>query len=46
MRGQCVEEVRNIIGVELVGQRAVVEGVRITGYRADVKIAFVVEEVT
>jgi flavin-binding protein dodecin len=43
---KAAKAVRNIVGVELVGQTAVVEGGRITEYRADVKIAFVVEEVT
>lgn len=43
---KATETVRNIVGVELVGQTAVVEGSRITQYRADVKIAFIVEEVT
>jgi len=43
---KAAETVRNIVGVELVGQTAVVEGDRITDYRADVKIAFVVEEAT
>jgi len=43
---KAARTVRNIVGVELVGQTAVVEGGHITQYRADVKIAFVVEEVT
>lgn len=43
---KAAKTVRNIMGVELVSQTAVVEDGRITQYRANVKIAFVVEEVT
>lgn len=42
---KAAKTIRNIMGVELVGQTAVVENGRITQYRANVKIAFVVEEV-
>jgi hypothetical protein len=41
---KAAKTVRNIVGVELVGQTAVVEGGRIIEYRANVKIAFVVGE--
>jgi len=42
---KAAKTVRNIVGVELVGQTAVVEAGRITEYRANVKIAFVVGEI-
>ncbi len=35
--------VRNIVGVEIVGMTAKVEGGEISEYRADVKVAFLVE---
>lgn len=41
---KAAETVRHIVGVEVVGQTAVVEDGRITEYRANMKVAFVVEE--
>jgi hypothetical protein len=43
---KAAKTVRNIVGVELISQTAVVEDGRITQYRSDVRLAFVVEEVT
>jgi flavin-binding protein dodecin len=39
------ETVRGITGLDMINQTAVVEGGDIVEYRADVKIAFMVEEV-
>ena len=46
--GQAVKRasktVKNISGVDLIGQSARVEGGKVVEYRANVKIAFVVED--
>ena len=44
--GRAAKTVRNIRGVDVLGWTGKVEGGRIVEYRADVKISFVVEEVT
>lgn len=43
---RAAKTVRNIRGVDVLGWTGKVEGGRIAEYRADVKISFVVEEVT
>lgn len=43
---RAAKTVRNIRGVDVLGWTGKVEGGRIVEYRADVKISFVVEEVT
>jgi flavin-binding protein dodecin len=42
---EASETVRGITGLDVMNQTAVVEGGDIVEYRADVKIAFIVEEV-
>lgn len=42
---EAAKTVRNITGVNVIGQTAVVKDGDITEYRANVKVAFVVEEV-
>ena len=44
--GRAAKTVRNIRGVDVLGWTGKVEGGRIVENRADVKISFVVEEVT
>jgi len=44
--GRAAKTVRNIRGVDVLGWTGKVEDGRIVEYRADVKISFVVEEVT
>ena len=36
--------VRNIVGIDVVGFKVIVENGRITGFRTNVKVAFLVEE--
>ena len=43
---KAAKTVRSIVGVELISQTAVAEDGRITQYKSNVKLAFVVEEVT
>ena len=42
---KAAETIRNIVGAEVVSQTAAVKDGRITEYRANMKIAFVVEEI-
>lgn len=42
---KAAETIRNIVGAEVVSQTAVVKDGRVTEYRANMKIAFVVEEI-
>ena len=42
---EAAKTVRNISGLHVIGQTAVVEDGVITEYRANVKLAFMVEEV-
>ena len=41
---KAAETIRNIKGIDVVGWTGKVDGDRISEYRADVKISFVVEE--
>ncbi len=42
---EAAKTVRNMVGLEVMGQTGVVEGGKIVEYRSNVKVAFVVEEV-